>query len=234
MGSVALLADLNEIDLAIDSIKARLAEVAAGLREPAELQAGQRALAQAEAELARCRTTQSESEEAQGRAADKLAQAQDQLYKGKGRTHRELEDAEKDVQQLRRQSNQAEDGLLEALIVCEDAAKIAAEQRSRVAQLSADWEASRTSLRTEQARLNERLTAEQSRRANARQSAPADLLAVYDHLRPRRGGKVVAELDGGTCSVCLVAASPSRVAAARDSDDLVYCENCGRLLYWPE
>jgi predicted nucleic acid-binding Zn-ribbon protein len=62
---------------------------------------------------------------------------------------------------------------------------------------------------------------------------PADILHTYDALRPRRAGRAVARVDGDTCAVCLVTVSPSRLAAARDGDELAYCENCGRIL-WSE
>ncbi len=60
---------------------------------------------------------------------------------------------------------------------------------------------------------------------------PAALLPIYDALRPRKGGRAVAVLlEGGACSACRVAASPGKMASARDGDELAYCENCGRIL----
>jgi predicted nucleic acid-binding Zn-ribbon protein len=56
------------------------------------------------------------------------------------------------------------------------------------------------------------------------------MLHTYDTLRVRRGGRAVARIDGDTCAVCLVAISPSRLAAAREGEQLAYCENCGRIL----
>ena len=70
-----------------------------------------------------------------------------------------------------------------------------------------------------------------ARQAAARQAVPAILLATYDSLRLRRGGRVVVRLDGEECSACLVAASPFTLEAARFGDELVYCSNCGRLLW---
>ena len=46
-----------------------------------------------------------------------------------------------------------------------------------------------------------------------------------------RRGQAVAELDGDSCSACRVAASPAVLESARYSDQLAYCENCGRLLW---
>ena len=53
----------------------------------------------------------------------------------------------------------------------------------------------------------------------------------WRNFRPRRGGRAVARLDRVECSACLVAASPFTREAARFGDELVYCSNCGRLLW---
>ena len=88
--------------------------------------------------------------------------------------------------------------------------------------------------RAQHARLTERLAAERTRQAAARHTAPAGILHTYDTLRPRRGGRAMARLDGDACAVCLVAVSPSRTAAAaHDGEELAFCENCGRIL-WAE
>jgi len=231
MRPVVLLAQLNEIDLAIDALRAKTTEVAEALKEPAELVAARNRAAAAEAELARCRSIQAERDQIQRQVAARLAQAQSRLYDGKMRNPKELEDAEKDVAQQRRQQAQAEDALLEALIALEAATEAATLAQAELAQRTQDWTAAQADLRAEQARLAERLAAERARQASARRNVPPGPLHSYDALRPRRAGRAVARLDDDTCSVCLVAVSPGRIAAARDGDDLTYCENCGRILW---
>ncbi len=231
MRSVVLLAQLNELDLAVDAQKARLAEIAEAVREPAALVEARRGLARAESDLAHCRAVQTELEAAQGEVAAKLARAEARLYGGGVRNPKELEDLQRDVAQLRRQHNQAEDHLLEALICSETAIQAQAEQAAILERLTAEHGRKQAALRAEQALIKAKMPAELARQAAVRQAVPAALLATYDNLRPRRGGRAVARLDGEECSACLVAASPFTLEAARFGDDLVYCSNCGRLLW---
>ncbi len=233
MRLIALLGQLNDIDLAVDALRARAGEAVEALKEPAALREARAAVADADAELARCRAVQAEREQAQQKTTSRLAQAQSQLYSGRVRVPKELEDAERDVAQLRRQHAQAEDALLEALIAAEAAGESAASRQAELARGSTEWEAALAVLRAEQSQLNERLAAERARQAAARRAVPPALLHTYDSLRPRRGGRPVARIDGDTCSVCLVAIPPVKLHAAREGDELVYCENCGRLL-WSE
>ncbi len=231
MRPVVLLAQLNDADLAVDAVKGRLAEIADALREPVALVAARRALTEAAAALARCGAAASDAELAQQSVEEKLVRAEQQLYGGKVRNPRELEDAERNVQQQRGHKAQAEEQTLEALIACEEATAQHAERQAEVVRLTENWQAQQAQLRAEQSQLKARLPAALARQSAARQAVPAQLLTLYDGLRPRRGGRAVAALDGDECSACLVAVSPGKLAAARFDDELVYCENCGRLLW---
>lgn len=228
---VFLLAQLNEADLVLDAVKARLAEIAAALREPAELVSARQAHAAAEAELARCRTAQHDLELAQADANAKIGRTEQRLYSGQISSPRELENAERDLQQQRNQRTQIEDLLLEALVAAEEATREHAECQAALAQLTTEWEATQKSLRQEQARLKTRLPGLLARQAAARQAVPRSLLSLYDNLRARKGGRAVAELDGEMCSACNVAVPPSKLATAFEGDALTYCGNCGRLLW---
>jgi hypothetical protein len=231
MRPIVMLARLSEVDLALDSGRARLAEIAAALKEPAELAAARSALSAADAELSRWQGIQQDRDTAQQHVAEKLSRAEKRLYSGEIRNSREVQDAERDVQQLRHQRADAEEALLEALVAVEGLTEDCTAQSARVAKLAADWEGTKARLRSEQARLKERLTAEQARQVVIRRAIAPDLLALYDNLRPRRGGRAIAVLEGDMCSACRVAVPPTKLEAARYGEELVYCGNCGRLLW---
>lgn len=230
---VLLLARLNEADLALDAAKARLAEIAAALHEPAALIAARQAHAEAESELTRCRETQRDLESAQADTDMKTNRTEQKLYSGQIRNPRELEDAERDLQQQRNQRAHIEERLLEALLATETAARLHADRLAELTRLSGAWEETQAVLRSKQVQLRTRLPALQARQAAARQAVPPGLFPIYDNLRPRKGGRAVAELDDEICSACCVAVPASKLAAALEGDELVYCGNCGRLV-WAE
>lgn len=230
---VFLLARLNEADLALDAAKARLAEIAIALREPVALVAARQAHAEAEAEMARCRETQRDLESAQADTDGKVKRTEQKLYSGQIRNPRELEDAERDLQQQRKQRDHIEERLLEALLAAETATRLHAERLAELTRLSDGWGEVQAALRREQAQLKTRLSALQARQAAARQAVPPGLFPIYDNLRPRKGGRAVAELDDAICSACMVAVPPSKLEAALEGEELVYCGNCGRLV-WAE
>ncbi len=73
------------------------------------------------------------------------------------------------------------------------------------------------------------------RRQEAVAAVPADLLATYDRLRARLGGIAVARLVGDHCDGChlrLPATELDRLKHA-PADELIFCDQCGRILVRP-
>lgn len=74
------------------------------------------------------------------------------------------------------------------------------------------------------------------RRDAARQAVGDGELAIYDRLRARLDGIAVARLVGTRCDGChltLPATELDRIRRA-PADDLVYCDQCGRILVRPD
>ncbi len=232
MRPVARLTELNKVDQVVDLLKARLADIAEGLREPAALRSARAALAEAEAEVAALHIRLQDCELRQKTAEAKLARDEKRLYGGKVQAPKELQDLQAEVGQSRRQRSQAEDELLEVMVAAEAAEEKRAAAQTTLDALDAEWQARQVELRAEGAKLKKRLETETARQAATRARAPAQLLPMYDTLRARKNGRAVATLlDNEVCSECKVAVSPTKAVALRDGDELVYCENCGRLLF---
>ncbi len=231
MRPVLLLARMHDTDQALDSVKFRLDEITSALKEPHDLRRAKRAQADSEAALAACRRAGQECEQAQQAAAAKLARVESHLYSGEMRNPKELEGAEMDLKQSRRQLREAEDALLAAQIACEEAEATHASNAQKVQELGAIWEEKQRVLLAERDKLQAVLPGLEARRASARRGVPETLLALYDQLRVRRGGKAVAPIDGDACGECRVAVPPSKLESALYGEELVYCDNCGRLIW---
>jgi uncharacterized protein len=228
---ILLLARLNEADLALDAARARIAEIVEAARKPGELVRAEEALAAADNEVARLRGEQAQIEKAQADAVAKIELIETKLYDGKTASSRELDNSQRDLAQHRTQLAAVEDRLLEMMVAMESATATLNRAQQDVRRLTEEWMSRQSGLRAEYAKLKARLPAEQARAAAARAAVPAAYLRTYDHLRPRHGGRAVAELDGDTCGACRVQAPPSKLEAARFGDELAYCGNCGRLLW---
>ena len=56
--------------------------------------------------------------------------------------------------------------------------------------------------------------------------------SAYTRIRKKWHGHVVAEVQDGRCSACQILLRPQFFQDLRHSDQLMFCESCGRILYY--
>lgn len=56
--------------------------------------------------------------------------------------------------------------------------------------------------------------------------------AAYERIRKKWHGVAVAEVAAGRCTACQIVLRPQFFQDLRNSDELLFCESCGRILYY--
>lgn len=229
----AALYALQEIDLEMAARRRRLAEIQAALGESLVVRQAQAEVAAAQAELHRWQTRQRDLELEVASLAGKLAETEALLYSGRIRNPKELSDLQAELAALGRYRQAREDELLEAMLNVEEQMEALAAARRRLAEVEATAATDQANLRAEAAQIEARLkTLADERELHLMGISAADL-AVYEALRERKHGQAVARIEDGACSACGDAPPSSRLQQARQSEDLVTCANCERILYAP-
>jgi hypothetical protein len=175
----------------------------------------------------------------QNRLEDEIAslqarreQAEKQLYSGSSNNPRELQALQDDVESIKRRINKLEDDELEVM----EATEPVTAEREQLDKRRAVQDEDAASLRTELAKVEAEIEAElasvRSQRDEAAVDVPEDLWPEYDRLRASLGGIAIARLNGTTCQGCHLGLSAVEVDRIRklSVDELVHCEECGRLL----
>lgn len=72
------------------------------------------------------------------------------------------------------------------------------------------------------------------RRSAILPSVPAELVRIYETLSRTKGGLALSLVKGEFCSACHMRIRPQMLNEIKAREELIYCENCGRLLYWVE
>ena len=116
-----------------------------------------------------------------------------------------------------------------------EAVETAEQQEAAARQALSETEGARAeeqhALTKDMSALEALITKLEGEREAALITVSAEDRATYDSLRRQKGGKAVALLVEGTCGLCGVAPSSSRIQAARQGGEMVRCGNCGRILY---
>lgn len=61
---------------------------------------------------------------------------------------------------------------------------------------------------------------------------PKRTMSIYERVRKNRGGDVVVTVKKRACGSCYKALPPHRIQEIKRGDQIITCDNCGRMLIW--
>ena len=163
---------------------------------------------------------------------EKIARHKDQLYQVK--TNDQFRAMTKEIEGEEAKVRAIEDEILEKMLEAEEIQKQVQEAASRLESERSLVAAEIARLEAEQRVDDEERRALQARRAEIQASLSEPTRTHYDRIRPARRGIAVAEVRGGLCTACNVLLRPQVYNEVRTNEVVLTCENCGRIIYYPE
>ncbi len=230
MTTAAELFALQEVDLALDSATARLAEIEESLVETEDLIAARQEVEEKRAAVAVLRRQQQELEWSVDEVRQKAKEVEDKLYGGAIRIAKELADLQADLKSIQVQVSKREDALLALLVEMEDAESQLAVSESACAAIEAEWADSQRRLLDEKAGLEPEVKRLEAERQSQSSGADRSSLGLYQLLRERRAGRAVARVERGMCQGCRITLPMSVLQKARMGLVLIQCVSCERIL----
>lgn len=222
---------LQELDLALGSARAALAEAEARLGEPEELAEVRRTAAQRQEELREAEKRFKEREWEADELRRKIEPLEKRLYQGTVQNPKELEDLQRDVESLKRRRSELEDRALEAMEALEQAQQAFADAERELQEAEERSRAEQEELRGRRAGLEAEIVTLEPQRSQQASGIDERLLRLYDHLSATRQGRAVAKVEGGACSGCRISLPMNLLQRARSGNELVQCSSCERILY---
>ena len=226
---------VQEHDTHVDQLVHR----AQALSERAEVARNEEAVRGIDQRIAEVEGRRGELARSQQRLEDEIAsltdranEAEKRLYSGSVTNPRELQALQEDVASIRRRINQLEDDELEVMELTEPVEAERAVLLAERERLDAEGQRLRASLAESEAEIEKQLAAVRSEREQVAAQVADDLWAEYDALRARLGGVAIARLVGSTCQGCHLALPAVEIDRIKrlPPDEVVHCEECGRLL----
>jgi predicted nucleic acid-binding Zn-ribbon protein len=233
MGPTTHLLELQQLDLAIDRLRARKHAIESG----GEIVQARAAADAAEATLGELRL-QIEALDRDGAKVEheidslnqKAAAERTRMTSGAVANARELEAMSHEVENLGRRVADREDELLAIMERREtlDTATADAERAARAARETVDRV--REASGTELAQIDADLAARESERPASVAAIDPDTLELYEELRPQKKGVAAAALVDNVCQGCHEQLSAVELDRVRRTDDVARCEHCRRIL----
>lgn len=230
MKRVRALYRLQTVETEIIQKGRRLKEVDLLLGDNESVKAAQSVVEKAESRL---HTAQTESRrldlEIRG-LEEEAAATEKRLYGGHVTNPKELASLQDKIKNLKERRGKLEDDLLEMMVEAEDAESGLTLSRESLSELQAEWESSQSDLTAERDTLARSLSTLQAERESLLNKISSDDLDIFQDLWRRKGGRGVVKMVEGICQGCGVTVPTSKARAVFETDDLIFCGNCERIL----
>jgi uncharacterized protein len=133
----------------------------------------------------------------------------------------------------RKQISNLETQILEQMESLEQTEAALKERAAEIATLNSDREAKLKSFDEESLIHSEQLTAAKRERDQVFANLPKSLSSQYGRIATRiRDGVAVAEARNRSCTACFMSLRPQVMAEIRRGEEVITCDNCGRILYF--
>ncbi|TVR23037.1 MAG: hypothetical protein EA396_04565 [Anaerolineaceae bacterium] len=221
---------LQTIDLERLKHQKRLQAIAEQLADSAAIQGAQAKVSAAEEALKPLRTRYRDLELLIQANVEKATNSEARLYSGAVKNPKELQDIQSEVAALKNRHGQLEDDMLELMIELEAAEETLTAAQAELSAVTAEAESQQSDLVAERERLEAQLSKLQSDRQGVLGDVTEQNRRLYDTMKPRKGNRPISTMSGRTCTTCGVEQTMAIEEAVRRGDQMVNCENCGRIL----
>ena len=230
---LALLRELQRIDLELDDLDAEKQELQARLSENAQV------LDKLKAELDNQRDELGEIRDSQRLMRRELEEANEKLKERKKRltnvgSTKEYNAVEKEIETLQHTIDQAEEQLLHLNEVIEQTEGAIGQKEEMVVRLRESIAQEEAKAESDLVALDKEIQRRKDRTEEARGEVSKRVLYKYDFIRKRRPGLAIAASKDGHCEACYMALPPQLFIQVQRGETLETCPSCQRILYFWE
>ena len=133
----------------------------------------------------------------------------------------------------RKQISALETQILEQMEQLEQAEAALNERADEIASLNSDREAKLKAFDDATGTIGDRLATARKEREEVFANLPKQMSTLYSRIKARiRDGVAVAEARNRSCTACFMSLRPQVMAEIRRGEEVITCDNCGRILYY--
>ncbi len=160
----------------------------------------------------------------------KISKLRDQMLQAK--TNEQYRAFQHEIDFIEKEIRTAEDRILELMTESEPLDQNVKKAEKALAEEKKQVEAEKAKARERTAIDQQELDTLNHQRQESVTKLPKAALNAYERIRKKWHNTVVAEATNGRCSACQIVLRPQFLQDLRRGDQLMFCESCGRFLYY--
>ncbi len=221
---------LQELDLDLDGVNSKIADIERELEGRLSLDKIEASLEQEKGTLAQIQSAHRELQLETESQRERASHLDEQLYSGAVENPRDLEPLQLEANNVRHALEQMDVRLLELSLQAEDSRSKMGALEQQLKDTQEAWEVRQAELWQQLEDLTDRQEALKSDRTTmAAEVAPVELTR-YEGLRRSKGGQAVAQVVRGLCQACRMSLPSQHLQRVRNGREMVLCNSCGRIL----
>lgn len=226
---VALL-KMHEIDSLYDKIRRRLLLLTKAAEGSTELDALREEVESIDLELQNTRTEQQDLELESRSLTDRIREQEKTLMSGELHNPKELEALQSSIDTMKSHRTDLENRSVDRLVMVDSLQVSMEEKQAALAKVEEEWTSRKTAFETEIDKRKKEYVYLKKAREHVAEILSTENLELYEHLRRRKNGVAVAQLEDEMCGACHTQVAIGILNNIRYSDELLSCPSCGRIL----
>jgi predicted nucleic acid-binding Zn-ribbon protein len=227
------LVKLQELDSEIFDLRSKKETFPARLKEMDDsLESKKTGAKTAEDELKKLQVAKSEKETEMQAKEDQIRKHEGDLFQIKN--NKEYTALKQEIESIKADVSLLEDAIITLLDQIEAAQSRCEEEKKLFEAEKQSTDKEKESIKSEEKVLDQRLSELSAKRAEFLKEVDANILPRYQRILENRGKVAITKIDGEFCGECNMTLRPQIINEAQLRKNLVFCENCGRMLYVEE
>lgn len=228
---MALLVKLQEQDQTLDRLRRQIRE------GPQRIQQSEGQVETLEGNLETGRSRIQEIQKLQRQFEAEVEDGAGHVGKSKIRlltikSNKEYQAVLKEIEDSQRANAEKEDKILGCMEEVEGLNEELQHQEKELLAVRDAFEKEKRTIEAEVGQAEEQASEVEQLRRDTAQAMDPGLLARYEQIKARTGGRAVAYVENTTCSGCHLNIPPQMYNELQRRDSLKFCPNCDRIIYW--
>ena len=226
----AALLKMHEIDSLYGKVRSRLLLLTKAVESSTELDALREEVDSIDQNLQNTRTEQQDLELESRSQTDKIRESEKNLMSGELHNPKELEALQASIDAMKGHRTDLENKSVDRLVMVDSLQVTLEEKQATLVEVEEKWTNRKTAIETEIDKRKKEYVYLKRAREQVAEALSSENLELYEHLRRRKNGVAVAQLEDEMCGACHTQVAVGILNNIRYSDELLSCPSCGRIL----
>jgi len=156
------------------------------------------------------------------------------IQRNQVKTNKEYKTLEKEIEEAENKIDAIEEIIISEMLAADDIEKEIREATQKAAAIQRELSKEKEGVLQQRKEREEQKRKLLEMREELIPKIPRDKLSLYNSISQKKMGIALSPVTQEFCSMCHMRIRPQVLNELKENNEIILCENCGRILYWPK